>query len=69
LKKLSLIILLVIGVFSAKASTEVFGNAKDYANSELVFYKYSDRITFLKDEVFRITIDANGDFKTNIDVN
>ena len=68
MKKLSLIILLVIGFFSVKASTEVFGNAKDYANSELIFYKYSDRITFLKDEVFRISVDANGDFKTNIDV-
>jgi hypothetical protein len=47
---------------------EIFGNAKEYANSELKFYKYTDRITFFKEQIFTLNIDENGDFRTKADV-
>lgn len=49
-------------------ATEIYGNAKDYAGSELIFYRYQDRITFLKEEVFRLQIDTSGNFKTSFDL-
>lgn len=59
--------LLLISASSVYA-THVFGNAKEYANSELVFYRYQDRITYMKEEVFRLKVDAEGNFDANFGV-
>lgn len=53
---------------SSVYATHVFGNAKEYANSELVFYRYQDRITYMKEEVFRLKVDAEGNFDANFGV-
>lgn len=47
---------------------EIFGNSKEYASSDIIFYKYSDRITFTKEHVFTLKIDENGDFKEDINI-
>ena len=47
---------------SSVYATHVFGNAKEYANSELIFYRYQDRITYIKEEVFRLRVDGEGNF-------
>jgi len=47
----------------------IFGNAKTYSGNELIFYKYSDRITFLKEQLFTIEIDAEGNFDTKFEIN
>lgn len=43
--------------------SRIFGQARDYANSNIVFYKYADRITFLKDTAFVVEFDSNGNFE------
>ncbi len=50
-------------------ASRVYGTATEYANNELVFYRYLDRITFLKEEMFRLQIDSTGNFDTTINVN
>jgi peroxiredoxin len=50
------------------SASVLYGTAKDYAGSELIFYRYLDRITFMKEEIFRLQIDTAGDFRTEIDV-
>ncbi len=61
---LILLLFLVNFAFSAGA-THVFGTAKDYANSEIIFYRYQDRITYIKEEVFRLKFDEQGNFNAN----
>ena len=53
---------------SSVYATHVFGSAKEYANSELVFYRYQDRITYMKEEVFRLKVDAEGNFDANFGI-
>lgn len=56
-------------LFTTNANaTRVFGTAEEYANAEIKFYKYQDRITFLKDEVFTVKFDSNGVFDCSFDV-
>ena len=63
LRKILLCSLCLIGLsVSSMYATHVFGNAKEYANSELIFYRYQDRITYIKEEVFRLKVDAEGNF-------
>jgi peroxiredoxin len=65
-----ILILLVLLSFSVRgANVRIFGNAADYAGSELIFYKYSDRITFIKEQVFTLKIDSTGNFDTYADFN
>lgn len=49
-------------------ATHVYGTAKEYANSELIFYRYQDRITYIKEEVFRLKIDSEGKFEADFGV-
>lgn len=49
-------------------ATHVYGTAKEYANSELIFYRYQDRITYIKEEVFRLKIDSEGNFEADFGV-
>ncbi len=51
-----------------KTESRIFGQAPDYANSNIVFYKYSDRITFLKDSVFVLEFDSDGYFDIKVSV-
>ncbi len=56
------ILFIVFAFYAQGENVRIFGNARDYAGSELIFYKYSDRITFIKEQVFTLKIDSNGDF-------
>lgn len=49
-------------------ATHVFGTAKEYANSEIIFYRYQDRITYTKEEVFRLKIDEGGNFEADFGI-
>ncbi|MBR3946585.1 MAG: TlpA family protein disulfide reductase [Bacteroidales bacterium] len=49
-------------------ATHVYGTAKEYANSELIFYRYQDRITYIKEEVFRLKMDSEGKFEADFGV-
>ena len=62
MKKIIGLLLLLLFFFPCFAETIIYGNAKDYANSTIIFYKYSDRITYQKEKLFELEIDANGDF-------
>jgi peroxiredoxin len=66
LKRYILILFVVFALSAQGATVRLFGNAKDYAGNVLIFYKYSDRITFIKEQVFTLNIDANGDFDTSV---
>ncbi|MBP7464038.1 MAG: redoxin domain-containing protein [Bacteroidales bacterium] len=47
---------------------KVIGKSTEYAGAELLFYKYSDRITMLKEEVFKIQVDKSGNFSVGFQV-
>ena len=49
-------------------ATRVFGTAKEYAGSEIIFYHYQERITYMKEEVFRLKVDENGNFEANFGI-
>lgn len=49
-------------------ATRVFGTANDYAGSEIIFYHYQERITYMKEEVFRLKVDENGNFEANFGI-
>jgi len=68
LKNILFIILFICALVSKSLATEVFGSSKEYANNELIFYKYSDRITCTKEKIFSLKINENGDFRTEIDL-
>ncbi|MBO7572895.1 MAG: TlpA family protein disulfide reductase [Bacteroidales bacterium] len=61
-------LLLICMTASNVHATHVFGTAKEYANSELIFYRYQDRITYMKEEVFRLKIDEEGKFEANFGI-
>jgi len=60
-----LILFIISGSLSA---SEIHGNAPDYAGSELIFYKYKDRITFMNEELFRLNVDTSGNFSTSVNI-
>lgn len=47
-------------------STRIYGHAPEYTNNNLVFLKYSDRITFLRDTLFVLEIDEDGYFDITV---
>ena len=49
-------------------ATRVFGTAKEYAGSEIIFYHYQERITYMKEEVFHLKVDENGNFEANFGI-
>jgi peroxiredoxin len=60
-----LCILIYLGTFSDSLSQNVIlhGNAPSYANSEIIFNRYTDMITKTEEEIGRCIIDDKGDFK------
>lgn len=52
----------------AAGEVNISGKAPQYAGTEQVFYKYSDRITMLREEVFKINIDKSGNFAVSFQV-
>lgn len=48
---------------------KIKGNAPDYANEELVFYRYSDYISQTEELIGRCAILPNGDFSCDLSVN
>lgn len=68
IKKILLISFIVTALYSHAAEVRVYGNAKAYGGNNLIFYKYSDRITFVKEQLFTLKIEHNGDFDTTFSV-
>ncbi|MDD2385396.1 MAG: redoxin domain-containing protein [Bacteroidales bacterium] len=68
MRSLIIYILVVLGIGCSVQASEVFGTAKEYAGNELIFYRYNDRITFIKEEMFRLTIDSIGKFWVKFDL-
>ena len=61
--------LLLLALATADAyGTHVYGTAKEYAGSELIFYRYQDRITYINEEVFRLKIDEDGNFEAEFGI-
>ncbi len=58
------------GLFSVLLSQNVIlrGNAPSYANSEIVFNKYTDWVTQTEEEAGRCMVDDKGDFKIFMDL-
>jgi len=58
-------IILLIGaifMFQSLHATRIHGIADDYANFELIFYRYSDLITEKTDTLFTLRVDSDGKF-------
>ncbi len=66
MKRIVISILFSAFYTSIALASSIFGKALDYAGNELIFYKYVDRITFIKEEVFRLKIDDEGNFNTEV---
>ena len=64
MKKISLFFVLFLCFWSLKAqdTTIIKGEAKTYAGKTLKLYRYTDYITFGKEEVSRTTVDSAGNF-------
>lgn len=67
-KRYIFILLIITGYALQCAPVRIYGNAKDYIGSNIIFYKYSDRITFIKEKLFTIEIDSNGNFDVLTDL-
>lgn len=61
--------LILLFQYAYSSKVEIKGTAKEYANSEIVFYKYTDRISFLKEKIFTILLDSIGNFHTVFELN
>ena len=59
-----------LGTFSISFSQNVIlhGNAPSFANSEIVFNRYTDWITKTEEEIGRCMVDDKGDFKISLDL-
>ncbi len=59
-----------LGFYSVLFSQNVIlhGNAPTYANSEIIFYRYTDFITKTEEEAGRCLVDGNGDFRISLDL-
>lgn len=68
MSKIIIYILLFLFLSLYSVATVIKGNAKEYADNEIIFYRYKDRITFLKEEVFRLKIDSVGNFESSFEI-
>lgn len=68
-KRYIFILLLITGYALQCAPVRIFGNAQDYIGSNIIFYKYSDRISFIREKLFTIEIDSEGNFDLVTDLN
>ncbi|MDD3741702.1 MAG: TlpA disulfide reductase family protein [Bacteroidales bacterium] len=68
IKKILIIAFIFTALYSQATQVRIYGNAKTYSGNKLVFYKYSDRITFLKEQLFAIDIDSEGNFDTKFEI-
>ncbi len=55
-------------VASASGLTTITGSAPDYASSEITFYQFSDPVSEEKVSLFTIRFDAEGNFKTTVQI-
>jgi peroxiredoxin len=62
-KILFLLIILTCGFkFLSAQSIVIKGSAPDYQGDKIVFYAYSDQITYIEEELGNCTVNRNGDF-------
>ena len=64
--KLILLLLLVSSHLFAAENVTISGNAPEYANSEIQFYRHIDPVTKEKLELFKLKIDQSGSFHSNL---
>ncbi len=69
LKYKLIILLIIISLFAKSQNVSVFGNAKDYKNKTIVFYKYNNPITKDIDKLDSSIVDNNGNFKLSFNLN
>jgi len=69
-KRIFLIVIVLSGFINNLEAlpVRVYGNAQEYKSSTLIFNKYSDRITYLREKVFELNIDEEGNFDTTFDI-
>ena len=67
-KKAIFILFIALSFGLGAANVHIFGEAKEYASNTIIFYKYSDRITFIKKQLFELEIDKEGKFDVNFEV-
>lgn len=63
-----LLVLIFYYTESFSARVRVFGNAPEYKSTEIYFYKYSDQITYLKEKLFELKIDQDGNFDQSFEI-
>lgn len=68
MKKGLFIYFVFISFFVNAGPVHIYGLAPEFASNSLIFYKYSDRITFLKQELFVLDIDNQGRFDVTIEL-
>ena len=64
-----LIILTLINSFVFSQEVTLFGNAKDYKNKKIIFYKYDNPITKNIKKLDSCIVSDNGDFNIKFDLN
>ena len=67
-KRTFLFLFVLVATAAYSAPVRIMGTAEDYKNSSLIFYKYSDRITFIKEKLFTLEIDQSGNFDQSFEL-
>ncbi|MDR2835788.1 MAG: redoxin domain-containing protein [Bacteroidales bacterium] len=67
MKKLICILFFVSVSFFLFSESVIFGTAKEYANNTIIFYKYADGITCMKEKLFDLKFDEKGNFNISIE--
>lgn len=49
-------------------NVRISGNAPGYEGAEIIFYTWTDKVTFTEIELARFTVDENGDFSVEIEI-
>lgn len=60
--------LISISLLASAQHATITGNSKSYTNNELVFYRYSDLVTMLEEEMGRCKVDNNGNFNCQLKI-
>lgn len=68
LKNILLVLFTSLALVANSANVHIFGEAKEYASNKIIFYKYSDRISFIKEKIFELEIDKQGNFEIDFEI-
>lgn len=70
MKSIIVLVLLCVGLVSSFATKQVhiYGHDSTYANTEIIFYKYSDWISETEVEIGKCLVDKNGSFSITFEI-